>query len=257
MKMTLDQYILNPMGRKNAVMNAVAREAIASDYLKRYAQVMMREHSNIGYFFFKDEKRNKYVAHIKIPSEVVPKFYYDVVLEFTTDQNVTAGGQDLFKYNCRFFSNDPAFVYTYAYVFNNDELFIDYLRSKMSRKALHDTPNEKNPSQSVGYVKSIYFAYLFMKARDFNKVNIFSPLAKKYSLSELTKSIEHADDKVAARIEAGNKIAKKKSAVAKKEKLEEKITNKVNSVIGRAGNIGKIGTISKKSKITATKSNRK
>ena len=35
MKITMNQYILNPMGKRNAVMNAVAREAIRKDYLQR------------------------------------------------------------------------------------------------------------------------------------------------------------------------------------------------------------------------------
>ena len=227
MKITLDQYILNPMGRRNAVMNAVAREAIASDYLKRYARVMMREHSIMKHTLYKDERHNRYIAHIKVPSETVSKFYYDIVLEFTANEDVKAGGEDLFKYNCRFFSNDPAFVYTYAHVFKEDEIFYTDLRSKMSKVALKKAPTETNPSNTVGYVKTIYFAYLFMRSRDLNNRSKFTAQAIPMNLKRLVSEVEDVDDKITARQEEGAKLQKEKT---KEKRNEDKLVKNAKRV---------------------------
>ena len=229
MKITLEQYILNPMGRRNAVMNAVAREAIASDYLKRYGRLMMREHSLMNHTLYKDERHNRFIAHIKVPSETVTKFYYDIVLEFTADEDVKAGGEDLFKYNCRFFSNDPAFVYTYAHVFKEDDIFYTDLRSKMSKLALKKAPEETNPSNTVGYVKTIYFAYLFMKARDLNNRSKFTAQAIPMNLKRLISEVEDADAKITARQEEGDKLRKEKAKEKRNEDKSVKGTKQVGT----------------------------
>ena len=256
MKMTLEQYILNPMGKKNAVLNATAREAIRSDCMKRYAQVMMREHSNIKFYLYQDSKHNKYVGHFRIPSETVNKFYYDVVLEFTADENVEESGTNLFKYNCRFFSNDPAFVYTYANVFNNDDLFITQLKPKMSKIALKQKPEEKNPSNVVGYVKTIYFAYLFMKARNMNNTVNFGSTASKLVYKDLLMNIEDADDKIKKRQEEGNRQSKIKARENLRKKQKEEHHKQMESSNIKT-KMNSVGVIKPKAKIKGSKSNRK
>ena len=108
--MTLEQYILNPAGKNNAVLNATAREAMRNSYMSKYNNLLVREHGSIVYRLYKDEKNNRYFAYFKIPSETIEKFYYDTVIEFYADKDVENDGTDLLKYNVRFFSNDPAFV---------------------------------------------------------------------------------------------------------------------------------------------------
>lgn len=256
MKMTLEQYILNPMGKKNAVLNATAREAIRGDYLKRYAQVMMREHSNIRYYLYQDSKNNKYIGHFKIPSETVNKFYYDVVLEFTADENVEESGTNLFKYNCRFFSNDPSFVYTYANVFNNDDLLITQLKPKMSKMALKKKPEEKNPSNIVGYVKTIYFAYLFMKARNMNNTTSFGSNASKLVYKDLLLNIEDADEKIKKRQEEGDRQSKLKARenLRKKQKEEHHKQLQTSSTKTR---LNSVNVIKPKAKIKGNRGSRK
>ncbi|MBR6289320.1 MAG: hypothetical protein IKR19_08295 [Acholeplasmatales bacterium] len=259
MKITMDQYIVNPMGKRNAVMNAVAREAIAADYLKRYGRLMMREHSIMNHTLYIDKKNNRYIAHIKVPSETVPKFYYDIVLEFTANEDVKAGGEDLFKYNCRFFSNDPAFVYTYAHVFKEDDIFYTDLRSKMSKLALKKSPTETNPSNTVGYVKTIYFAYLFMKARDLNNRSKFTAQAIPMSLKRLISEVEDADDKITKRQEEGDKLRKEKQKEKRNEEKSVQNTKKVNNTsaikpIKKVEGIKKVNTINRiKSVLTSKK----
>lgn len=225
MNITLEQYILNPMGKNNAVLNATARESIRQNYVKKFGNVMLRENGKINYFLFKDEKRNTYWAYIKIPSETVRNFYYDVVLEFFTNQS--GGGDNLFDYNVRFFSNDPAFVYTYAHVFLKNDLFIKELSNKMSKQAIRKAPNEKNPTGNVGYVKSLYFAYLFMRNMGLNKKIKFEGESKKLDLNYLISQIMDADEKIRLRQE---KEPEKKERVGVKKVGIPIIQNSSNSL---------------------------
>ena len=230
MQITFEGYILNPQLKSNAVLNATAREAIRADYTKRFDAIMLREHGKMDYILYKDSKSNIFYAHIKVPSETVDKFYYDTVIKFFADENVK-NTEDLFKYNIQVFSNDPAFVYTYAYVFKENDLFINSLAPKMARKAIKQSPNERNPYKQVGYVKSLYFAYLIMKAKGLNKKSTFEADAKRFSLIALMREIEKADKKIEDREAEGAKLNKLKAAEKKKEQKETdniKVANKID-----------------------------
>lgn len=210
MDMTLEQYILNPMGKNNAVLNASTREIMRKDYMRRFDNLMLRENGKIEYYLYKDAKSNTYWAHIKVPSETVKEFYYDVVLKFYANQSTDAGGEDLFKYFVKFYSNDPAFVFTYAHTFLKNDLFIKELSSKMSRQALKKDAKEKNPGDNIGYVKTIYFAYLLLKNRNLNKKFKFEAESKSLDPKYLLVQIEDADTKIEKRQEEGSKVSKRK-----------------------------------------------
>jgi hypothetical protein len=225
--MSFAQYILNPMGKSNAVMSAGSREYMRTKYKKKFDNIMLREKGKMDYRLFTDEKNNTFWIYCKIPSELCKNFYYDTLIKFYTDEKVKEGGRDLFKYNVRFFSNDPAFVYTYAYVFAHNDLFINELHSKMSKEALRKPPKEKNPNNSVGYVKSIYFVYLLMQNRSLNKVNIFEKQAEPLSVQFLMENIMPADQKIADREEAGRGVSQRK-----KIRLDKKTFNSLNRLAG-------------------------
>lgn len=178
MNMTLEQYILNPMGKNNAVLSASAREIMRKTYSKKFDNILLREHGKIEYYLYKHSKNNTYYVYMKIPSEVVKDFYYDVVMKFSANEDVESGGTNLFKYNVQFYSNDPSFVYTYAHVFYKNNLFIKELAPKMSKEALKKEAKEKNPGNNVGYVKALYFAYLVMENRKLYKKSRFEAEAK-------------------------------------------------------------------------------
>ena len=138
-------------------------------------------------------------------------------------------GNNLFKYNVRFYSNDPSFVYSYAYVFNRKELFINQFADKMSQKALREHAKEKNPTNQVGYVKSIYFAYLFMKLRSFNDIDKFKAQASVLNMGNLVATVTHADQKLGEREDAGERLSRKKEIAKKKAKREEESAKKKTS----------------------------
>lgn len=229
MNITFEQYILNPQVKSNAVLNAKAREAIRGDYTKRFDAILLRERGKVDYILYKDDKNNRYFAHFKIPSETIEKFYYDTVLEFYADENIS-NTQDLLKYYVKFYSNDPAFVYTHAHAFSSNGLFINELLSKMSKKAIKVEAKEKNPYNQIGYVKSIYFAYLVMKIKGLNNIDRFKAECKTFSKSALLSNVENADKKVGDREAAGVKLQKLKSKKRKEQQTSDNISVTKNSL---------------------------
>lgn len=208
--MTFDEYIQNPMGEKNAVISN--RTMYRNFYQEKLDKIMVREHGKLDYKAYTSGKR--YIIYIKIPSEVVPEFYYDVVIEFTPPKGQIVGFK-LDKYNVRFYSNDPSFVYTFAHAFKKNGLLIPDLEDKMSKKALKERADIKNPKDIVGYVKSLYFAYLLMQKRGlFSTVNYVSP----YNSKIIHKEIMYADKKIAARQLAQQELSDKKKEERKQQK---------------------------------------
>ena len=225
MLMTYDQYIQNPMGVKNAVFSN--RELYRGLYTDKLNKILVREGGKIEYHLYKGRK--KYYAFIKVPSEVVEKFYYDVVIEFSEPEGKTP--RDLRGYNVRFYSNDPSFVFTFAHAFIKNELFIDNYKDKMSKRAVKENADEKNPTNQVGYVKSLYFAYLIMAQK-----GLFSKLLyiDNYSERTVKNMIMLADEKIALRQELGAEAKKKKPEIKKKKETpkqpRENLTQTVNRI---------------------------
>ena len=128
----------------------------------------------------------------------------------------------------------------------------------MSKKAIKEDAKEKNPTNVVGYVKTIYFAYLYMKSRGLNNRDVFASRSSKLVYSRLLSEIENADDKIFKRTQEGDKLQKRK---AREKEREKQIANHkpemAKSINTRKNNIGTINKISGKQKITARKSNRK
>ena len=83
--MTYDQYIKNPMGG-SVVTN---RQVLMDMYNQKWNDLLVRENGKINYYLYRD--KGNYYLHFKIPSEVVPKFYYDTVALFYIDKHKTSG----------------------------------------------------------------------------------------------------------------------------------------------------------------------
>lgn len=239
MEMTYDQYIQNPMGIANAVISN--RNMYRELYMGKLDKILVREMGKIDYTLYKSN--NKYYVYIKIPSEVIEKFYYDVVIEFSEPKEKSLIDSTLKNYNVKFYSNDPSFVYTFAHAFIKNKMFIEELKGRMSQEAITQVATEKNPSNQVGYVKSLYFAYLYLKRENvFNKSKFL--VAKEINWKQLEKVITPASLKIAQRQDA----AKEKSAENKRAK------EKLNKMLRKQTTEKDIPFMTKNSKhITTTK----
>ena len=131
MDMTFHDYIQNPMGRENAVISN--RTMYRNLYQDKLDKILVREAGKIDIKAYHVGKR--YICYLKIPSEVVDKFYYDVLIEFRPPKGILPEA-DLSKYLVRFYSNDPSFVYTFTHAFVKNDLFFKDFENKMSKKAI-------------------------------------------------------------------------------------------------------------------------
>lgn len=217
--MSFRQYIDNPMGKRNAVFSQ--RDMFKKLYTEKFDKVFLREAGKINYTLYIDKKKDQYIAHIKIPSETVKDFYYDAVILFYTNDPAIKTSPSLQDYSVKFFSNDPAFVFTYLRVFLKNDLFFEDLKPKSSKLALKQDPKIKNPYEVPGYSKILYFAYLFMKTKNLFAKNMYVS-AIPYDKKKLINNVEHTDIKIAQRQELGEK-QRKQEAKEEKQKKREKV----------------------------------
>lgn len=217
--MTFEEYIKNPMGDKNSVITQ--REMFRTLYSEKLDKVLVREANHIDYKIY-NNKDTIYI-HMKVPSEVVDKFYYDVVMKFIQNKKIINTGYDNLD-NCqvRFYSNDPAFVFTFAHAFIKNDLFINELKPKMSKQAVKETAKEKNPKNQIAYVKSLYFAYLIMKSKGLFNFHRARAESIPYNETYLLSQIESADIKIEKRQEAGKELSRKRNEEVKKIKDNNK-----------------------------------
>lgn len=216
MKITYTQYINNPLGEKNSVITN--RGMYQKLYRDKLDKILLREGGKVIYNLYKSKDR--YYIHFKIPSEVIEKFYYDTIVEFYTDDSLKEKSVSLKDYYVKFYSNDPAFVYTFAHAFIKNQLFIEDLESKMTKESVKTVAKEKNPKNLVGYVKSLFFAYLLINDYGLFSKSIYDSTASSYSKSKLIKEVEHAKDKVRERQEAENKKRKEERKLREKNRFD-------------------------------------
>jgi len=247
--MSFDKYIDNPSGGQ-VFTN---RQMYKSMYKRKFDILMVREQNHVAYKIYKaDDTVDAYYIHFKIPSEVVPNFYYDVVIRLFTTENVKKNQANLRNYAVNFYSNDPAFVYTFAHAFKKNKLFIPDLEPKMSKRALRENADVRNPKNNVWYVKSLFFAYLAMEKYNLFSRSMLNQNSSKYNKKELLKNITDADTKVAARQFEESKL--KEQQKKEKDDAERERHRKYLSAYPRNNltKVSKVTTTSKVSKVTKT-----
>lgn len=234
MEMSFQQYIDNPMGKRNAVFSQ--RNMYKQLYTEKFDKVFLREAGKIDYVLYIDQKTDRYIAHIKVPSETVKNFYYDAVILFYSNNPAVKMSSSLQDYHVKFFSNDPAFVFTYLRVFLKNDLFIEELKPKASKLALKQDPKITNPYEIPGYSKILYFAYLFMKSKNLFAKHMYTSFGVKYSTKALVDAVEHTDIKIANRQELGAEQAKEQAKQNREERREQR-TSPSSEVYSPSGNI--------------------
>lgn len=241
---SFDKYIDNPSGGATVITN---RNMYKDMYKSKFDRILLRENGKIVWkVYYTNDTQDSFYIYVKVPSEIIEKFYYDVVIRLFTTENKKKSNVNLREYAVEFYSNDPAFVYTFAHAFSKNKLFIKDLESKMSKTALKDAAKIKNPKDNIWYVKSLYFAYLTMERYHLFNRTILKQHGAKYNKRELLSQITHATEKVEARQEAQTKLNKEK---AKDHKIEIK-NNPIQGKYIKTSNITKASTVSKTSVIT-------
>ena len=154
--MKIHEYMKNPAG-KGAVIPG--KDMFIQNFDYRF-QVLSKD---------KDFELNIYTQgqdvfyHILVPSESpYRENKYDVIIKFKPSGLGNKIDGSYKQYDIEFFSNSPAFAYTYAYVAKLNGLLIMDLADKYDEKILTYPPTSRNPGLLFNYEKSIYFACKFL-----------------------------------------------------------------------------------------------
>ena len=165
---TMGQFLSNPTGKSSA--NVARRDRIKADLTARFHKLYKERKKGFSVTFFKLKRDKKIVGHIKVPSEELNKtsMHYDVLIEYSYPESArdlpNSVNFDSLKYMAiKVFSNSPNFTFTYAYVFNQADLLIDWMKERLSRQSLEEEPVKRNPDMGFGFEKSIYFAMLYLQ----------------------------------------------------------------------------------------------
>lgn len=233
-KTTFDNWIKNPTGSRPMMVQQ--REMAKQIYTDKYNKMMLRSAGAMKYTLWKSKKEDRFIVFFKVPSESTQKVEYDIIIEFYTKDDVQTKENNLRNYYVKFYSNDPNFTFTFAYVYNREGLIISELKKKLSSKSITEKPKTTNPNRIVGWVKGFYFAYIFMNDHGlFNKLSWLNAYTLQSQLTSMVNSIMDAQKKL-----------------VQVQSLKELQDSKKNPKIPNIGNTNDIGSLAYKAKSVKT-----
>jgi len=208
---TMQQFLQNPSGKYSAYFSR--RDLIISNLEERYLKLMKDRKKDFKFNLYMEN--NDYYFIFKIPSETYDTVVFDVVIRFTPLTIDAKADYTLNRYAVNVFSNAPNFLFTYAYIYNQDDILVNFLKDKVGNIALTQAPKIKNPMESYGFEKSVYFALLFIKFNRYFNKSILSPyIQNKLDRKSLIKAIPSCHDK----LQEYEKVKAQKSLVSKSKK---------------------------------------
>lgn len=161
LELTLDEYGKSPAGKGNVT----GSQYLAQAYKNKFDKVMLRVNGKIDHNFYTDG--TSYFILLRVPSEIVPNFTYEVVFKFSPKNMTDGHSSNLKGYTVQFFSNDPAFTFTFAYVYNQHGILVEELLEKVPSEVLKTKPKERNPYGIVNFAKILYFGFLYIRQHGF------------------------------------------------------------------------------------------
>ena len=182
-------------------------QLLAENYKQRFEKVMLRVNGKIDHNFYTDG--DNYFILLRVPSEVVPNFTYEVVFKFIPKTGDAKHAKDLKNYEVRFFSNDPAFTFTYAHTYIEYGLLVEELENKLSTEVIKQKPKERNPFGVVNFAKILYFGFLYIKQHGYLEKHYYDASNFKISRKDdFLKLVTKSDVKAIEREEAESHLRK-------------------------------------------------
>ena len=202
---TLNEFLTNPFG--------LGADPKNFEYNQKYQTLVAKKAIYCENVVDMDD--GTYMVHIKIPSESQDKIFYDVVLQFFTDNEELTKSNSYSQYFIQFYSNCPSFMYQYAALYRVHGYLIEALYEKMDPEYAHTLPDKANPKYKMGYDKSIYYACKFIQDNQytilrksgklfyrrvkpkqfFNSIKDFQEMKSDSELYSLEKSLKKETDK--------------------------------------------------------------
>jgi hypothetical protein len=157
--------ILKERGQCMTINNYMNLSSISGTKIVSLANIqqsLMNNYRNIqsSIELLRLEHKKDYVRiYVKVPSETA-NIDYLVIMDFFTIDG-TINGNTLFQ--C--FSNSPALMFNFAYIYNQNDLLIPEFIKYFNKLAITNKPEKRNPSLLLGFEKSIFYTILFVQGR--------------------------------------------------------------------------------------------
>lgn len=201
---------------------------------------------------------SRVMVHIKVPSETVDRFFYDVLIELSAEKSAA----DFRDCDIKIFSNCPSFVYSVAYVFAHWDpdatakgganrkiagMMIDSLRGKLPKerllvpgsekslghKPVHDKPVVRNPMGIPLFDKSVYFAIFYM----LDNVQFSQAIHNHHNIS-MTRLMATIDDFDSLMVKRKREESRQKAAAKAKDKATKEAFEEHEKNIDKANRSG-------------------
>lgn len=240
--LSMNQLITNPAGKHSGMV--AARKDIIENMNSRFIRLVNDQTKKFTTRIYSNPEKTFYVFHIKVPTEqkTTEDLRYDVIIHVEIPEGVDAP-ISLYNYPCKVFSNSPAFAFTYAYVLHKWGFIPDYMVSKkMNDESKKSKPGLRNPFETLGFEKSLFFAISYIKMHEYGSVNTISRFIKKFDVNAITQNIKDLDDKlnevkkVKLKDKQKSETQKKNSAKSSKNDQSYTETHTVNRVVDITSN---------------------
>lgn len=112
-------------------------------------------------------KTSEYIEiFLKIPSEPFrEKLKYDVIVRFYLNSN--EDNKIEASTPVEVFSNSPSFMFTYTFVYKKHNVLIEEYEKFQAKRALTEKPLKTNPHEILGFEKSLFYAFLWLRDEGF------------------------------------------------------------------------------------------
>jgi len=184
------QYLQNPQGKYASYF--AARYRLIPELNDRYAKLTKGKNKDLWAVDFY-EVRGRLYCHIKMPSEThTGKIQYDVVIGFEKGKKFKPVG----RHDVQFFSNSPAFCFTYAYTYNKEDLFPIIMKPKLFKNNLKKPASIRNNKNVIGFEKSTQFAVRHLMELGFHRhtPDDLADATTKITQSQFLRLVQHADE---------------------------------------------------------------
>lgn len=169
---TLDEFINAPFG----IPNKINQDKME----KKYQEIKKEKRLHIVNFC---QIAEMFYIHMSLQSESQKENYYDIVIEFFTDDTKIANSGTLGKYYLQFYSNSPSFIYKYAALYKVHGYLIDSMYEKLDPEFANRLPDKVNPNYDMTYDQSLYAACRMLQENRFS-------IMRKNSLKTFVKKVD-------------------------------------------------------------------
>lgn len=246
--MKFQDLLTNPAGKGSSQI--ASRQSIIRDLAQRYAQ-MKTDKKRFSHALYRHSEG--LLFHIRVPSETFPagSMWYDVLLLISLSEDSPNTRKKLMESSVKFWSNSPAFFYTYLYAAQTSGSIIDWPWLKAyTPKSFLQKPEIRNPDAVMGFEKSLHWAMLYLLENSLQDTERYIFKDIKFELQYLKKDVRTFDEIM--RVYDINK--KKMTDLAQKKREKEKAEKKKETEKKKPASRGLTGKQSKVKKVSSSSS---